>query len=240
VLAAASQLLIAACSGGSTDAPAQPLVKARVRSVAITPSQPITAAGRQIQLRAIVDADPGADTTVRWSADSSDAGWLLPNGLVQACYGPGLIRVRATSLADTTKSATTFVATAEATLKWFFVAGYLLRAGVPYPPGVAADVLLPDSVAGDVDAVVSYSGWYNDLRCHALRRVDVRLIAADMDTLIDRAVFSPPVFAGQQIFVRIHSLGFPSGRYTLRAIGFVDGVSNAVTTDQLTLTIKNP
>src|SRR5262249_28237017 len=86
VLVVIPQLLLAACAGGSPAAPEQPRATGEVRSVTIAPSDRAVAVGGQIQLRAIVDADPGVDTTVRWSADSSDVGWVLRNGLVQACY----------------------------------------------------------------------------------------------------------------------------------------------------------
>jgi hypothetical protein len=101
---AAAWLAIALTFSGCGDAagPRTP----RVRAVRIEPTNYALSAGATLQLHAVVDADAGADTTVRWTSEPSQSGAVSPAGLVTTCYPPGTIVVRATSVADSTQSAT--------------------------------------------------------------------------------------------------------------------------------------
>ena len=106
-------LTLAACGGSSNSTPAVP----QVLSVSLTPAKANVLVNQTTKLSANVSVTGGASTAVTWSITEPNGG-TINAGSYQAPWTVGTYHVTATSVADSTKSAT---ATLEVSAKFAFI-----------------------------------------------------------------------------------------------------------------------
>lgn len=102
-------LALTACGGGGGgDGPTPPPPPPQVRSVSITPSATSVRVGESQSLSAVVDAAPGAATTVTWSSEAPTLAVVNSSGVVTG-VGTGTATIRATSTANSAVSGTALI-----------------------------------------------------------------------------------------------------------------------------------
>ncbi|MBV9879773.1 MAG: Ig-like domain-containing protein [Gemmatirosa sp.] len=208
-----------------------------VRAVRIVPR--VTTAisvGGSYRLQAAVDADGGADTTVRWTSVPSLAGQVTEDGLVTTCYPGGRVVVTATSVADPTKFAVDTVLVLQPAVGWASVGGPIRTGTGPALPG---DGVPRDSVTGDVDLYVSL-GAGGFLACRGIERLDLRVQRPGLDSLIARLDFTPPFSDSRTFRVPLHAGALPNGTYAVSGAAYVSGVPSTVPLLGFSMTVRNP
>jgi hypothetical protein len=111
LLALVAIVALAGCGGNNTYSPTvvgpvssvPPVVAVSI----VKPSQSTPVTGGTVQLSA--DVTGTSDTGVTWSVVSEGGGTITSTGLYTAPTTPGTYTIEATSVADTTKSATTTI-----------------------------------------------------------------------------------------------------------------------------------
>ena len=225
VIASIATLGLTAC-GGDTG-PRAP----GIRSVRIDPTVQVMSVGASVPLRAIVDADPGADTTVRWTSDPSESGAVSPVGRLTACYPPGTIVVHATSVADPTKSATLTAQVVIPSVGWAFVGGVVHDGDAGGVPN--------DTVSAEAEILIVVSPAIV-LVCRGVERVDVRLEGGGIDSLISRFDFAPPFSDSHVLRVPLRADALPNGVYQITGTVYVSGVKQTVSLNGRAITVRHP
>lgn len=203
----------------------------------VTAERSTAVSGASVPLHAVVETETGADTAVRWSADSSDIGWVTRRGVAQGCFRGGVLAVTATSVADSTKSATVSVRFAPPSEGWAAFIGPL-RVGLESRP--LADQLAPaDSLVGDVDLLFGFTPVSRS-PCHAVERLEVRLVGPGVDRLLEQVRFWPAFTTPRHVRVRLRSRDIPNGAYAVRGIVYVANVAGPAATVSGRITIRNP
>ncbi len=216
---------------------AAPLRVRGVRAVRIEPSAFALSVGASVQLQAVVDADPGVDTAVRWSSAPSPSGGVSPTGLLTSCYPPGVLRVTATSVADSTRAATLEVPVTAPAVGWVVPWGFV-RPGAPLPPGPGA-IVSRDSIAGDVELALSLSPQ-GILACRAIERVELRLRASGVDTIAVSLAFEPPFREGRNVRLPLRSGTLQPGAYDVSALLRITGLPTPLEYQLGSIAVRRP
>jgi hypothetical protein len=222
-------LAVAACG--------DPAAPKRVRSVQIEPIRGTFALGISAQLHAHVDADPGVDTTVRWTSVPTPAGQITPTGVLTTCYPGGIVPIAATSVADPTKSDTVWATVTVPTPGWAFPSG-ITRPNASTPPG-PADFVDPASVNGEVEVTLSVNAAILALGCRAVQRVELRLSGPARDTTFASFEASPPFNDNRTLRARLRTTAVPNGDYLLGGSVYISGLPAPEAIVPLRLSVRN-
>lgn len=207
-----------------------------VRSIRIEPSNIGVVVGTKVQFRAVVDADPGADTSVRWSATPSETANITDSGLLSTCYPPALATVSVRSRADTSKAASAEIPVVGYAVGWAFVSG-VVRPGEG--PALGSDHLEGNPLQGDVDLYVTLNP--SDLiPCRLIERLEVWVRGGGIDTTVMSVVFSPPFSSARAVRARFATRSVSNGTYRAGGRVFLTGLTQPVAVLDLGITVVNP
>jgi hypothetical protein len=223
--------LLAAC-----DDPAAPATP-RVRSIFILPFGNALPAGTSGQLQVQVDADAGADTTVRWKTLASPAGMITPSGFLRTCFPGGVLTIVAESVADPTKTDTVPVAVTAPTLGWAAVSD--LSRPNPSTPRTPADFVDPGAMNGDVEVEVLVSGSVLVGRCRAVESVEIAIVGAAAQVTLARFYQATPFTTDRRFRTRFQTTAVPDGDYTLGGSAHLTGVDAPQPILPLRVTVRN-
>ena len=206
-----------------------------VRSVRIEPRNIALQAGAAVGFRAAVEAAAGVDTAVRWTAVPEETGRVSQSGVLSSCYPPAMVRLTATSVADSTRRDTLDVAVVIPAVAWATIAGLL-------PPGESPPTLgaaLPDGpVSGDVDLLLQLAP-VGIIACRFIERIDVRVRGGGMDTVVTRLEFTPPFRDARQLRARLRSAAVADGTYFVSGDIYLTGLARPAQLLGRTVTIRN-
>lgn len=224
-----------ACSDSSPPTQAPP-AKPEVRGIRIEPSNIAANVGATIQLRAVVDADPGADTSVRWSVTPAETARITDGGLLSTCYPPAVAIVSARSRADTSKSAVAEIPVMSFAVGWAFVSG-VVRPGEG-PPS-ATDYLDVSALRDDVDFYITLNPSYF-IPCRLIERLEVWVRGSGLDTTISSVAFTPPFSNARAVRARFATRSVMNGVYRVGGRVFLTELSQPVPVLDLGITVANP
>lgn len=207
-----------------------------VRSIRIEPSNFALTVGASLQLRAVVDAEPGANAAVRWSATPSETATITESGLLRTCYPPAVVTVVARSLADSTKAASTDIPVLISLVGWAFVGG-IVRPGDGSPPG--SDYLDRNALQGDVDfyVVLNPSDF---IPCRLIERVEVWVRGTGVDTTIASIAFQPPFATARSVRARFATRSVKNGAYRVGGRMFLTGLTQPTGIIDEGIVVANP
>lgn len=205
-----------------------------VRSVRIEPRNISAQAGASIGFRAVVEAAAGVDTSVRWTAEPEQSGRISQSGLLTTCYPPAMVRVTATSLADSTRRDTLLVPVTINAIIWATVAGVLPPGEGPPNYGAASQ---DGRVSGDVDLLLQVTPA-GTIACRSVERIDVRL-RGGVDTVFARLDFTPPFRDARLLRARLRSAAVPDGTYFVSGDIYLTGLTRPAELNGRTITIRN-
>ena len=225
-----------ACSDSVQSPRTGPPPPPAVRSIRIEPSNIGLTVGASVQLRAVLDAEPGADTSVRWSATPPETATITERGLLRTCYPAAVVTVVARSLADSSKSASLQVGVASSLVGWAFVSSAVLP-GDGTPPG--SDFLNANSLQGDVDfyVVLNPSDF---IPCRLIERLEVWVRGAGVDTTITSIAFQPPFATARSVRARFATRSVKNGAYRVGGRMFLTGLTQPTGLIDLGITVANP
>ena len=191
----------------------------RVHAVTLTtatkllPAPAAFPAGNIFELR--VQADPGVDTTVRWSTSDSVAGKVDAGGVLRLCESIPTLFVTATSVADPTKSATARATVASLVIGWAGI-NAVLQAGTNAP----AD---PAALRGDVIVRIGVDERF--LGCTGLSRLQVvaEPSTGGAEVQLANLLFTPPRRTALVEDVTWSTTRVPNDEYVLSVRAYLAG-----------------
>jgi hypothetical protein len=189
-----------------------------------------------MQFRVVVDADPGAETSVRWSATPSETATITEGGLMRTCYPPAVVTVVARSLADSTKSGSLQVGVASSLVGWAFLNG-AVRPGEGTPTG--SDYLDRTALQGDVDfyVVLNPSDF---IPCRLIERLEIWVRGTGVDTTITSIPFQPPFSTARSVRARFATRSVKNGAYRVGGRMFLTGLTQTTEVIDMGIVVANP
>lgn len=212
-----------ACHSGSTGVAARDA--AAVRSVRIEPRGLALAAGGSHQFSAVVTADAGVDTSVRWSVRQPETATVSASGELRTCYPAGDVVLVAASRADPTKADSVVMA-----VRGTGVLPILVERIARRGSDQSVDA---DAISGAVDVHLRLRP--DAFPCRGIARLEVRLVGMSRDTVLSDVAFDPMLRDDRSIVVPLTSVAgsdggtaLPDGAYELVARVHVGGMGGAV------------
>ena len=224
-----------ACSDASPPMQAPP-AKPEVRGIRIEPSNIAANVGATLQFRAVVDADPGADTSVFWSVTPAETARITDGGLLSTCYPPAVAIVSARSRADTSKSAVAEIPVVSSAVGWAFVTG-VVRPGEEAP--TASEYLDVSALRDDVDFYITLNPSHF-IHCRLIERLEVWGRGGGMDTTISSVAFTPSFSSARAVGARFATRSVTNGVYRVGGRVFLTELSQPVPVLDLGITVANP
>ncbi|NOT08386.1 MAG: hypothetical protein HOP28_09295 [Gemmatimonadales bacterium] len=220
-------LLLLGCQAGvpagSPEAAPGPPAGPAPGAFRIEPSNPHTAAGATIQLRAL--SEMGAPVPVFWRLAEPSVGRIDADGEVYGCGGMSLVRALLKS--DTTRTASTTLHVA-----------VVLTGGVSVADMRLSQTTTPariDSIAGPVEVVVAV----NPVPCRNVLGVRLELASDQGVTVLGALTFSPSPTATIRHSFDWDPAMTPNGNYNLRAVRLVEGFGEE-TSNSVPVTVRHP
>jgi hypothetical protein len=207
-----------------------------VRGIRIEPSNIATNVGATVQFRAVVDADPGADTSVRWSVTPAETASITDGGLLSTCYPPAVAIVSARSRADTSKGAMVEIPVVSFAVGWAFVSGVVRPGEGPPSPG---DFLDANALRDDVDFYLTLNPSYF-IPCRLIERLDVWVRGSGIDTTITSVTFTPPFSSARAVRARFATRSVTNGVFRVGGRVFLTELSQPVPVLDMGIVVANP
>ena len=226
----------AGCSDSVVPTRTLPTPPPVVRSIRIEPSNIGVVVGATVQFRAVLDASPGTDTSVRWSVTPSETASITEGGLLSTCYPPALAIVSARSRADTGTVVSAEIPVIGYAVGWAFVSG-VVRPGEG--PALKNDHLEGNALRDDVDLYVTLNPS-DHIPCRLIERLEVWVRGAGIDTTVTAVVFQPPFSSARAVRARFATRSVKNGAYRVGGRLFLTELTLPVAVLDLGVSVANP